>query len=102
MFFVANLVVFYGLGVLGVREGIAFFLWVGIFNVLIIAQFWGFANDLYSESQGRRLFPAIALGIALILGMTLLSRGALAVTMRGVGGEPTYLVLAFFAYAHAI
>jgi AAA family ATP:ADP antiporter len=63
--FVANLLLFYAFGVWGAREGIVFFLWVGIFNVFIIAQFWAFANDLYSESQGKRLFPAIALGGAL-------------------------------------
>ena len=25
---------------------------VGIFNLMVIAQFWAFANDLYSEQQG--------------------------------------------------
>ena len=37
----------------------AFFIWVGIFNVFVISQFWAFANDLYSEAQGKRLFPII-------------------------------------------
>ena len=60
--FVVNLVLFYAFGAAGVHEGIVFYLWVGIFNVLIIAQFWSFANDLYSPSSGKRLFPAIALG----------------------------------------
>ncbi len=44
------------------REGVVFFVWVGIFNVFVVAQFWSFANDLYSESHGKRLFPAIAVG----------------------------------------
>src|SRR3954468_24252920 len=26
--------------------GVAFFIWVGIYNVSLIAQFWSFANDL--------------------------------------------------------
>ncbi|MBA7687237.1 hypothetical protein ES703_95698 [subsurface metagenome] len=42
--------------------GIIFFLWVGIFNLLVIAQFWGFANDLYTEEEGKRLFPLVAFG----------------------------------------
>jgi AAA family ATP:ADP antiporter len=62
LFFAANLAVFYALGQAGVREGIAFFIWVGIFNVFIVSQFWAFANDLYTEGQGRRLFPMIGVG----------------------------------------
>jgi AAA family ATP:ADP antiporter len=61
LFFVANLILFYALGMAGVREGVVFYLWVGIFNVLIIAQFWAFANDLYAESTGKRLFPILML-----------------------------------------
>jgi AAA family ATP:ADP antiporter len=62
LIFVANLALFYAFGVAGVREGVVFFVWVGIFNVFVVAQFWSFANDLYSESRGKRLFPAIAVG----------------------------------------
>ncbi len=40
----------------------AFFLWVGIFNNLVVAQSWAFANDLYTEEQGKRLFPLIGVG----------------------------------------
>ena len=42
--------------------GFAFYVWVGIFNVAIIAQFWSFANDVYSVPRGERLFPLIAIG----------------------------------------
>lgn len=42
--------------------GFAFYVWVGIFNVMIIAQFWSFANDLYRSDAGRRLFPVVAIG----------------------------------------
>jgi AAA family ATP:ADP antiporter len=61
IFFVMNLVLFYVFGMAGAREGVVFYLWVGIFNVLIIAQFWAFANDLYAESHGKRLFPILML-----------------------------------------
>jgi len=65
LFFILNLAVFYLLHLAGVPTkglGIAFFIWIGIFNYLVVAQFWGFANDLYSEEAGKRLFPLIAFG----------------------------------------
>ena len=62
MFFIANLIVFYFLAELRVKLGVVFFLWVGIFNLFIIAQFWSFANDIYSEEQGKRLFAIVAFG----------------------------------------
>jgi len=65
LFFMSNLAVFYVLGTRGVREGVVYFLWVGIFNVFVISQFWAFANDLYTESQGKRLFPIIGFGSSL-------------------------------------
>jgi AAA family ATP:ADP antiporter len=62
LFFISNLVCFYFLSRLGVALGVAFFLWVGIFNLFIIAQFWSFANDIYTEEQGKRLFAIVAFG----------------------------------------
>lgn len=62
LFFASNLVLFYFLGISGIKIGVWFFLWVGIFNLVIVAQFWSFANDLYNESQGKRLFPIIGFG----------------------------------------
>src|ERR1044071_4490294 len=65
LFFVSNLAIFAVLGKLGYREGVPYFLWVGIFNVMAVAQLWAFANDLYTRQQGERLFPVIGLGSAL-------------------------------------
>ena len=68
VFCISNLLVFVALGRAGVPVsimGIVFFVWIGIFNLTIPAQFWGFANDLYDEESGRRLFPLIALGASL-------------------------------------
>ena len=67
MFFAMNLLVFWALqpGFLIAEPrwtGIAFYLWVGVFNVFIIAQFWAFAADIYTDEAGRRLFPLIAIG----------------------------------------
>jgi AAA family ATP:ADP antiporter len=63
--FVACLLVFYALGHAGARLGIAFFLWISIFNMMIVAQLWSFANDLYDKDEGERLFPIIGFGAAL-------------------------------------
>ena len=61
-FFVSNLAIFYFMGAAGFHVGVAFFLWVGIFNVLVTAQFWAYANDLYDEESGKRIFPIIGIG----------------------------------------
>ena len=42
--------------------GLVFFLWVGIFNIMVVAQFWSFANDIYTEEAGKRLFVIVAFG----------------------------------------
>jgi len=42
--------------------GFTFFVWLGIFSVSVIAQFWSYANDIYTQSAGKRLFPLIAVG----------------------------------------
>ena len=43
--------------------GVAFFIWVGIFNMSLVAQFWSFANELYRKEIGDRLFPIIMVGM---------------------------------------
>jgi len=43
--------------------GVVFFIWVGIFNMSLVAQFWSYANDLYVKEAGDRLFPIIAIGM---------------------------------------
>ena len=64
-FFVACLIAFYGLARAGAPIAVVFFLWVGIFNLMIVAQFWSFANDLYTKEQGERLFAIVAAGASL-------------------------------------
>ncbi len=64
-FFVACLLVFYMLGRAGVPLGMVFFLWIGIFNLMIVAQFWSFANDIYTKDQGERLFAIVGFGASL-------------------------------------
>jgi AAA family ATP:ADP antiporter len=46
----------------GLAIGFTFFVWLGIFSTLSIAQLWSIANDVMTESEGRRLFPLVAVG----------------------------------------
>jgi AAA family ATP:ADP antiporter len=62
LFFISNLIGFYILAQFDVPLGVVFFLWVGIFNLFLIAQFWSFANDIYTEEEGKRLFAMVAVG----------------------------------------
>jgi ATP:ADP antiporter, AAA family len=63
LFFVSNLLVFFVLLRAGVPHlGVAYFLWIGIFNLAVVAQFWAFANDVYDPDQGRRLFGVVGFG----------------------------------------
>ena len=58
----AALVVFFVLGRAGVPVGLPFFIWLGLVSVFLVAQFWSYANDIYTEDQGKRLFAIIAVG----------------------------------------
>jgi AAA family ATP:ADP antiporter len=42
--------------------GFVFFVFLGIFSVSMIAQFWSYANEIYQREAGERLFPLIAVG----------------------------------------
>jgi ATP:ADP antiporter, AAA family len=65
LFFAACPVLFYVLATLHVRLGIIFFVWIGIFSLMIVAQFWSFANDIYTKDQGERLFAIVGFGASL-------------------------------------
>jgi AAA family ATP:ADP antiporter len=62
LFFASNLLIFYFAGQTGARIGVAYYIWVGIFNVFTVAQLWAFATDLFSLEQGKRLFPLLGAG----------------------------------------
>ncbi len=42
--------------------GLVFYIWVGVFSVSAIAQFWSFANEVYDKNVADRIFPIIAIG----------------------------------------
>jgi len=62
LFFTGNLAVFAILARTELPIGLPFFLWVGVFSYTVVAQFWALAADIYSEEQGKRLFPIIGGG----------------------------------------
>jgi AAA family ATP:ADP antiporter len=64
-FFIACPVIFYVLARAGVPLAVVFFIWIGIFSLMIIAQFWSFANDVYTKEEGERLFVIVGFGASL-------------------------------------
>jgi AAA family ATP:ADP antiporter len=62
VFFVVNMAAFAALASTGVSIAFPFFVWVSIFGVMMIAQFWAFAADTYNLKSGQRLFPLIMVG----------------------------------------
>jgi AAA family ATP:ADP antiporter len=92
--FAAQLLLFYAaMAVPGLRDklGLVFYAWVGIFNVMVVAQFWGFANDLYAKEQGDRLFPMVAIGAS--VGAAVGSKAA-NLLIKGLGVPSMLLVAA--------
>ena len=65
VFFAANLLLFAALARAAVPVAIPFYLWVGVYNYTSIAQFWGYASDVYTPEQGKRLFAVIGIGSSL-------------------------------------
>jgi AAA family ATP:ADP antiporter len=68
LFFASHLVLFFAASQYEPfrrNMGLAFFVWVGVFNMMVVAQLWSFANDLFEPEQGKRLFALVALGASL-------------------------------------
>jgi AAA family ATP:ADP antiporter len=83
-FFIVTLLGFYAVastGAFPIAVGILFYLWIGVFNLMVIAQFWSFANDLYTPEQGKRLFAIVGLGgsVGALTGALIASRLAVRV-----------------------
>jgi ATP:ADP antiporter, AAA family len=90
LIFVACLVAFFFLAQMQAPIGLAFYLWLGIFNMMVVSNFWAFANDLYNPEQGKRLFPIIGLGgsFGAVLGALVPS------LLKGMGTTPLFLMAA--------
>jgi AAA family ATP:ADP antiporter len=65
LFFIACLVIFFALSQAGVAIGVPFFIWVAIFSLMMVAQVWAFAADVYTVDQGKRLFAIVGFGASL-------------------------------------
>jgi len=87
--FIACLPAFYILAQRGAPIGIVFFLWIGVFSLMVIAQFWSYANDVYSPESGKRLFAVIAFGASsgAVFGSWISSQ-----LIRSLGVHPLLLV----------
>jgi AAA family ATP:ADP antiporter len=65
LFFATHLALFYGFMTAGLYpEWIArgFFVWLSVFNLFVVAVFWSYMADLFSNAQGKRLFGVISAG----------------------------------------
>jgi len=65
LFFTSHLVLFFFLFDVEHRSPIvtrAFYVWVNVFNMFIVSLFWSFMNDIYNQTQAKRLFAFIAAG----------------------------------------
>lgn len=89
LFFATNLLVFAFLVWQGVPVAVPFFIWVGIFSVMVVAQFWAFAADLFNIKTGQRLFAVIMVGAAL----GAISGSQIAGRLHAVLGTPLLMVL---------
>jgi AAA family ATP:ADP antiporter len=88
LFFASHLLIFWAFGSAGARIGVAFYVWIGVFNMVAVAQFWAFANDVYTSERGKRLFPLV--GVGATLGAAL---GSLLATLVFGGIGPYVLML---------
>jgi AAA family ATP:ADP antiporter len=101
LFFASNLLLFILAVQAGLHVGIPYFLWVGIFNLMVIAQFWAFANDIYTQEQGKRIFPLIGVGSSLGAWLGSVRAGevvhSFGPTRLLLGGAVTLVVCAFLS-----
>lgn len=51
-------------GFLGGPIEIPFFIWLGLFSLLVVAQYWAVAANIFSVESGQRVLPAIAIGMS--------------------------------------
>ena len=59
-FFIATLLVFHAMFDSGVAgRGLAFILWITVFNLFAVAVFWSFMADVYDNAQARRYYGYI-------------------------------------------
>lgn len=60
LFFISNVFLFAIAYQAGLSVAVLFYVWLGIFSVMVLAVFWGFSADLYNVKSGQRIFPLVA------------------------------------------
>jgi len=97
-FFTANVLVFFALfhtldGEPRVLAARVFFVWTSVFNLFVVAVFWGYMADIFRSEQGKRLFGFIAAGgtIGAIAGS-----GLTTAAVRAIGTTQVLLMAALF------
>lgn len=97
-FFALNILLFFVL-LVAVPEGrrlylgYAFYIWLSVYNLFVVAVFWGFMADLFTLEQGRRLFGFIGIGGTL---GAIAGAAAASVLVEAIGQAPLLLLAAVF------
>ena len=93
-FFIATLLVFYAMFDSGIAgRGLAFILWITVFNLFAVAVFWSFMADVFTNVEARKYYGYI--GAAGTMGAFLGPALTKALVVR-VGIPNMMLVSAFF------
>ena len=64
-FFITHLFMFYMMSQLGISFAFQYYIWIGVFGVMVIAQFWAYTSDIYNVRSGQRVFPVIMIATSL-------------------------------------
>ena len=79
-----------------------FYIWVGIFGILVISLFWILANSVFKPAQSKRIFPFLTLG-AILGAISGSEASSLVVTLGGVSTENLlYICLVLLAFCMII
>ena len=79
-FFIGTLLLFYVLFDSGMPgRGMAFFLWIAVFNLFAVAVFWSFMADVFSNAEARKFYGYIGAAgtVGAILGPSRIAGGDL-------------------------
>jgi AAA family ATP:ADP antiporter len=100
-FFALNLVAFIAAAATGVYPAFAFFVWVSVFGLVVIAQLWAFAADSFNLKSGQRMFPVIMVGANLgaLVGAKTAQLAVATLTPMGLMLVATLTLLATLALA---
>ena len=102
-FFIATLLLFYAMFDSGVPgRGMAFFLWITVFNLFAVAVFWSFMADVYDNAEARSYYGYIGAAgtvdafLGPILTRTLVERAGIANLMLISAGFLLVCLLCIF------